>query len=206
MYILRGLLSQEEVKQILSNLADWKEGFTNSTKEHKDNFELEEEKLASLVAAKIQQHPLLATRLFIKRMTLPRFNKYEVGQKYAKHIDSFKQQGIQTDWSFTVMLEPPKKGGQLEINMDGRISKVDLEAGDIVVYPSGNIHQVLPVEEGTRIAAIGWIESLITSSEQRSILNSLVDTMQKLEGDNERKDLLLNLSFSYHNLLRMWSK
>ena len=139
-------------------------------------------------------------------MTLPRFNKYEVGQKYSKHIDAFKQSGIQTDWSYTLILEPAEKGGELEINIEGEDRTFKLEAGDIIFYPSGNIHQVKPVTKGTRIAAIGWIESLITRNDQQKIISHIIDVMQKLDGTEEHKDNVLKLSYSYHNLMRLWSK
>lgn len=206
MHIIKNLLTEDEVKDILENLTGWQEGFTNSTKEHKDNFELNYDRGAQLIAQRIQKHPHALTKLFMKRMTLPRFNKYEESQKYARHMDACRQHGVQTDWSYTLMLQPPKEGGELEIITEGRKTKVELEAGDIVIYPSGKIHQVLPVIEGTRIAAIGWIESLITSEEKRLIITNIVESLQVLEQEGADKDLILKLNYSYHNLMRLWSK
>lgn len=206
MYIIRNFLSKEEVKDVLENLNSWTEGYTKSSKTHKDNSEQVQVEYAQKIAQKIQHHPIARNKLFIKNMTLPRFNKYEVGQKYEKHIDSFKQQGVQTDWSYTVMLEAPTKGGELSISESGTTTTVSLTSGDIVIYNSGNVHQVLPVEEGTRTAAIGWIESLITRPDEREILSNLVDVMQDLDIKPEHKEQVLKLSYSYHNLLRLWSK
>lgn len=206
MYIIRELLNNNEVDSILKDLDGWSEGYTKLDSSHKNNSELNSPEKAAYIANKIKQCSISADKIFMKRMTLPRFNKYEQGQHYSKHIDAFKQEGIQTDWSYTLMLQPPIKGGELELNLSGRTVKVDLGPGDVVIYPSGNIHQVLPVEEGTRLAAIGWIESLITRADEREILVNLIDSIRDLESEDTHKETILKLSYTYHNLLRMWSK
>ena len=209
MYILRKLLNKEEVKHVTDYLAktdDWKQGHTNASKEHKNNLELTVEPFAKLIAQKIRQHPIATSKLFIKRMTLPRFNCYKEDNHYSRHVDCFKQEGVQTDWSYTLMLTAPEKGGNLRIETEGKIDEVSLDIGDIVIYPSGKIHEVTPVTKGERIAAIGWIESLITSQDKRSIVSSMVDVMQDLDNKEGEKENVLRLSHSYHNLLRLWSK
>lgn len=205
MYIIKSFLDKDEIKVILDNLKDWKDGYTNANKEHKDNFELVQEQFGKLIAQKIKEHEISINTLFIRKMTLPRFNKYTKGQKYARHIDAFIQQGVQTDWSYTLMLKPAEIGGYLEVENGGQQTQVELGAGDIVFYNSGKIHQVTPVEEGERIAVIGWIESLITRDDQREILSNIVSVFQELDR-REEKDLVLKLSSSYHNLLRIWNK
>lgn len=206
MYVIKNLLTIDEVNQILSTLDGWQEGHTNADKSHKDNQELIVEESSNFIAKKIQSHSYATTRLFVKSMTLPRFNKYGKDQKYNRHVDAFKQLGVQTDWSYTLCLQPAIQGGQLEIEIDGHLYAPPLEAGDIVIYPSGNIHAVTPVTEGERISAIGWIESLITRPDERAILTSLVSAMQELDGRGDELDLTAKLAFSYHNLLRLWSK
>lgn len=206
MYVIKKFLTEEETSEILSKLESWKQGHTNAGTYHKNNSELENHECAQLIAQKIQQHPYAGTRWFLKRLTLPRFNKYDKNQHYSRHVDSFKQQGVQTDWSYTLMLQPAELGGDLAFEIDGQHYNPKLEAGDIVVYHSGNIHQVTPVEQGTRIAAIGWMESLMARPEERLILGSLIDVMQDLDRKPEHKEHVLKLTYSYHNLLRLWSK
>ena len=206
MYIIKNFLTEAEVNHILSNIKEgWQAGYTKSTEAHKNNYELIEEECAQKIASKIQSHKYATTRLFIKNMTLPRFNLYKKGQYYKKHIDAFKQLGVQTDWSYTLMLHPAEDGGELEIEIDGQAYKVPLEQGDIVIYQSGNIHQVLPVNKGKRIAAIGWIASLLPRQEERAIISNIVDTLEVLDNSKDKKGLL-QLSYSYHNLMRLWSK
>lgn len=209
MYIIKQLLSNEEVKKILNILEGdvWKEGFTAAGKSHKDNFEFTDEKLGQFIADKIKSHSISTNLLFVKQLTMPRFNKYaEGGQKYSRHVDSFIQSGVRTDWSYTLCLQKADKGGILCVEDNGQQDKADLEPGDLVIYPSGNIHQVTPVEKGTRISVIGWIESLIESPEQRKILAHLVRVMQNLDEIDGHKDNVLSLSYSYHNLMKMWRK
>lgn len=202
MQIIKNFLTEQEITVLLTVLekADWQEGFTNSDKDHKDNYECVHEHYSQVLANKIKAHPIATNKLFMKRMTLPRFNKYTSAQKYKKHIDAFKQQGIQTDYSFTLMLKPAQKGGDLKV--EDILTR--LQAGDLVVYESGKVHQVTPVEKGERIAVIGWIESLITRPDERKILSNLVEVMQDLDGKDVENTL--KLSESYHNLLRIWSK
>ena len=206
MYIVRNFLNEEEIKELLENLEGWEEGFTNSTKEHKDNYEIKDSKYATLIADKIKANRLATHRLFIKRMTLPRFNKYKKDQKYARHIDSFVQSGVQTDWSYTLILKKPEKGGELRIESENQNYTIGLNPGDIVFYHSGKIHEVTPIEEGERIAAIGWIESVITREDERAILHNMLDVLESLDYQPAQKDLVVKLSYSYHNLLRIWNK
>ena len=207
MYIIKDFLNKAEINHILSNIKEgWQAGYTNAGKHHKDNYELIEQDCAEKIASKIKSDPIALTKLFIKRMTLPRFNLYKQNQYYKPHIDAFKQHGVQTDWSFTLMLHPATKGGDLKIEIDGETKTIEQEAGDLVVYPSGNVHQVTSVIEGQRIAAIGWIESLITSQEKRKILSNIVDVLEILEICGDKNIELLKLSYSYHNLMRLWSK
>ena len=50
MLIIKKFLDGKEIEFILSELKEWKEGFTNSTKEHKDNYESNHEALANTLA------------------------------------------------------------------------------------------------------------------------------------------------------------
>lgn len=192
MIICRNVLTLEECKQIKLN--NWQEGHTNKDKTHKDNLEQIHAKYSELVKQRICEHPDIKMKSFIKKMTTPRFNRYNVGQKYAEHVDFFRQEGIQTDWSFTLFLTDDYEGGELVI--DG--TEVKLPRGDMILYPSGQLHEVLPVTKGTRTAAIGWAESYVSDVHERDILTKLAVELNK--GDN------VNLSYVYNNLLRKWSK
>lgn len=210
MFLCREVLTKEEVKEILETLktAKWNEGETASTKEHKDNFEVLEKDLALSVANKIMNHPSLRNGTFISEMTLPLFNKYKNNGHYNKHIDSFRQANVRTDFSMTLFLTEPNtyKGGELVIeDVAHEPLKFKLDAGDMIVYPSGKPHYVTDVTEGERIAAIAWAESLVEDGADRKILEKLVEIMRFVE-TTDNKEILTNCSYIYNNLLRKWSK
>ena len=45
-----------------------------------------------------------------------------------------------------------------------------LPAGSMTVYPSATLHRVETVTEGARLAAVGWVQSLIRDPQGREIL------------------------------------
>lgn len=194
MFICKQVITKEECKQICSELHKWQKGATNAGPSHKDNSELSHHKWTDYVYKQMIKAPEMTLKSFIKKMTKPRFNKYEVGQKYAKHVDFFRQEGMQTDWSYTLFLTDDYEGGELIIDD----KEFKLPAGDMIVYPSGQLHEVVPITKGTRIAAIGWAESFISDGHERDILTKLAEELNK--EDN------VNLSYVYNNLLRKWSK
>lgn len=193
MIICKQVISKDDCAKVLDALENWEEGQSALGSEHKQNLEIKNHPLAQSIAEAIAKHPLIRKYSYIKQMTLPRFNKYVNSGKYADHVDFFRQEGIRTDWSMTLFLNEDYEGGELVIEGE----EVKLAAGDMVLYPSGQIHRVNPVTKGERIAAIAWAESFIRSQEDRNILNKLVDVL------SEKNDV--RLSYVYDNLLRKWA-
>lgn len=214
MYVCKDVLSKEDIKTIKDKLskADWHQGHTNSDKNHKNNKELVIEDLCQAIAHKIYAHPNVQRYGLFKQLMLPRFNKYEATNKehYNKHVDFFKQQGIRTDWSMTLFLTDPDEyeGGELIIHDLAHEPLVfKLNAGDMILYPSGLIHEVTPVTKGERVAAISWAESEIEDLRDRVMLGNLVDVMAALEQDREKnKEFIVKLASVHNGLLRKWSK
>ena len=81
-----------------------------------------------------------------------------------------------------------------------------LDAGSMILYPSGALHRVEPVTSGARLAAVGWAQSLIRDAGKREILFDLDTTRRSLfqrEGKTAEFDLL---SKSTANLMRLWAE
>lgn len=197
MYICKEVLTKQVCQEILAGLTEWEKGRTNLDKSHKDNFEIRDSKYVNTVFQAITNHEIIKDYSFICKMATPRFNKYENSGKYSDHVDFFIQEGVRTDWSMTLFLTDDYEGGELNIGNQS----IKLPAGDMVLYPSGQIHSVNPVTRGQRIAAITWAQSYVEDIHERDILAKLVDVMKKVP-----KEDLVNLSFVYNNLLRKWSK
>ena len=80
----------------------------------------------------------------------------------------------------------------------------------MVLYPSTSLHQVTPVTRGTRLCSFFWLQSMIRSDEQRSLLFDLDIAIQRLSSalpDNEAANQsAVQLTGVYHNLIRQWAE
>lgn len=132
------------------------------------------------------------------------FSKYQTGMAYGSHVDAAYIDGARADLSFTLFLSDPHsyKGGELVIETSGAEDAVKLPAGSIILYPSTSVHEVCPVEDGERIAAIGWIKSRIKSGDHRAMLleaSKIQADLTTLNAPNDLKDRMANLR---NNMIR----
>lgn len=76
----------------------------------------------------------------------------------------------------TVFLTPPEaySGGGLCLHgLAGERQVVRLPAGAAFVYPTGVIHEVIPVMEGERRAVVLWLQSYYRDPEIRQVVADL---------------------------------
>jgi len=162
---------------------------------------------------------LIEDNAVIKAAAQPRrfspllISKTGVDGRYGAHVDNaLMGKGalrLRTDLSFTLFLTPPSEyeGGELVIHAAGMTQELKGEAGYLVLYPSGSIHEVKPVTRGERIVCVGWIESLVADAGQREMLFDLENLRtalrQKLPAQSAE---LLTLDKTIANLLRMWAR
>jgi PKHD-type hydroxylase len=162
---------------------------------------------------------LIEDNAVIKAAAQPRrfspllISKTGVDGRYGAHVDNALMgkgaQRLRTDLSFTMFLTPPSEyeGGELVIHAAGMTQELKGEAGYLVLYPSGSIHEVKPVTRGERIVCVGWIESLVADAGQREMLFDLENLRaalrQKLPAQSAE---LLTLDKTIANLLRMWAR
>lgn len=159
-------------------------------------------------------HPVLQAAAQPRRFSPLIISRTEDGGHYGPHVDNAlmrsaeKGARLRTDLSFTLFLNNPGEydGGELVIDAAGATQAIKPEAGHLVLYPSGHIHEVRPVTRGTRLVCVGWIESLIADAAQRELLFDLENLRSALR---QRLPLqapeLLTLDKSIANLLRMWA-
>jgi predicted 2-oxoglutarate/Fe(II)-dependent dioxygenase YbiX len=81
--------------------------------------------------------------------------KYEEGEFYIEHTDSFKQQ--QRSLSCSLQLNEDYMGG--EFAFFGREMTIKSKKGSAIVFPSNFMypHEVMPVTQGTRYSIITWL-------------------------------------------------
>lgn len=183
----------------------------------KNNLELDKRhpaypKANSLVVEAMMGCPTLQSYALPQVMTPVLFSKYGPGMKYDDHVDSAIQnipgRYLRTDLSFTIFLAPPDSyaGGELVVKSRGGQEAVKGKAGDMVVYHTGVIHCVNPVNSGWRHVAIGWIQSLVRDHAARENLYDLLvarDGVFAAHGLTKEFHLLNSV---YVNFLRNFSQ
>ena len=84
--------------------------------------------------------------------------------------------------------------------------EVKLPAGDLILYPSSSLHQVLPVTRGARVASFFWVQSMVRDDTQRRLLWEMDTSIERLRESQADPAAILQLSGVYHKLLRRWSE
>jgi len=170
--------------------------------------------LQALVLQALEGHPQFFSAALPKRLLPPMFNRYAgAANTYGNHIDQAIRyvpgtgQRVRTDISCTVFLSGPEEyeGGELVIADTYGEQRVKLAAGDAVLYPGTSVHRVEPVTRGARLASFFWIESMVRSDEQRRLLFEMDQALMQLRGEYGDSDAAVQLTGTYHNLLRMWA-
>lgn len=222
--IIEGLLPQDEVTSLLEQLAagGWADGAqTAGTRSIavKQNLQLPvtdalARELGNRILARLGRNPQFISASLAEKIFPPVFNLYQDGGHYGCHVDSALMRvpgadiTIRSDVSATVFLSSPESydGGELVIETEYGAQEVKLAAGDMVLYPSNSLHQVMPVTRGQRICAITWIQSAVADSSARAMLYDMDQSIQALSAGKSKTDPdVERLIHVYHNLLRRWA-
>lgn len=170
--------------------------------------------LAATVLAALARHSLFFSAALPLRFVPPLFNRYEGGEHYGVHVDGAVRalpgggQQLRTDLSCTLFLCDPEDydGGELEVIDTYGLHEVKLPAGDLILYPASSLHRVHPVTRGARVCSFFWLQSMVRSDQQRSMLFELDQNIQKLRARLGECEETVGLTGHYHNLLRLWSE
>lgn len=172
------------------------------------------EQLRALVLAAVQRDPLFFSAALPRRIFNPMFNRYRGGSNhYGPHVDGailhsrHPAQWVRTDVSCTLFLSDPGDydGGELAIREPQGERRFKLPAGDLLLYPASTLHEVTPVTRGARLASFFWVESMVRSGEQRQLLFDMDMALLDLRRRRPEDPSLVQLTGTYHNLLRMWA-
>lgn len=201
--------------------AEWKDGGESaggSAKAIKRNRELDSSatrggpELERLVHGALAAHPLVQDHALPMRFSRPIVSRYEPGMEYGLHVDNPLLGGasgmMRTDVSITVFLADPDTydGGELVLFEGADENRVKLPRGDAFMYTTGTPHRVAPVTRGARIAAIGWMQSLIPDPAQREVMSAFQRVQHDLVAsapNTPTTDLFLQ---GYYNLMRLWAR
>ena len=171
---------------------------------HPDSDRLE--LLRSRIAERILQNEIFQLAVRPKALTPLMISRYRAGKQYGTHVDDALMAGMRTDVSFTLFLAEPEayEGGALVIESAAGEQEFKLTAGSMVVYPSNTLHRVTPVQNGERLAAVGWARSFIRSAEQREILFDLENARRDIFDAHGKTPAFDQLSKCSANLVRLW--
>lgn len=169
-------------------------------------------RVASTVQTALLQHDEF-TRLTVPRRMHMAFNRYDVGMEYGAHFDagvvgSSMERAVRTDISMTLFLNNPQDydGGVLHIVTDFGEQEVKLPAGSAVLYPGNLRHWVTPVTRGSRLATIGWVQSMVRNSEHRRIVSDLNLLRRYLVQNKADEEMQQTAANAYQDLLRQWAE
>lgn len=147
-----------------------------------------------------------------KKLAPPLLCRYESGMKYGAHADAAimtvnGQARMRSDLSCTVFISDPQsyEGGELSILLGNRAFPTKGKPGDVIVYPSTTLHEVVPVRSGRRVVSITFIESIVADHHQREQIYEL-NEIAALEGNNMKWENRVRLDVVRQNLLRMWGQ
>ncbi len=115
---------------------------------------------------------------------------------------------LRSDISCTLFLNEPGEydGGELVVSDTYGEHEVKLPAGDLIVYPSSSLHKVTPVVRGARLASFFWVQSMVRDDARRRLLFEMDAAIESLRRGNADPGAVLQLTGTYHNLLRIWAE
>ena len=126
-----------------------------------------QKELKTKIRSALNKNALFSTAIRPKSIHSLLFSRYSEGMSYDTHVDNALMTGgsglYRSDVSFTLFLNSPQEyeGGELTIEGVQSEQSYKLEAGSAIVYPSTTLHRVNPVTRGTRLVAVGWVQSVI---------------------------------------------
>ncbi len=134
-------------------------------------------------------------------------SRYQPGMAYGLHVDApimGEPNYVRTDVSFTLFLNEPDtyQGGELAFDTGSVENAFKLPARSAICYPTGQLHRVRPVEQGERLAVVGWVQSLVRDSAIRELLHDLSEARAQLSGQESAIRAIELINKTYYNLLR----
>ena len=220
------LLSADELARARSLLqqSQWVSGQVSAgvqAAEVKNNQQLPEQAqhlptLRQLVLDALNRSPLFFAAALPLKILPPFFNRYTGDTNhYGFHTDNAMRRVpdmsgsyARSDISATLFLSDPQDydGGVLTINDTFGTHGIKLQAGSLVVYPSSSIHAVTPVTRGERVCCFMFLQSMVRDPGQRRLLYDMDMALLKLRSELGETEPVVQLTGTYHNLLRRWAE
>lgn len=218
---LKGVLNQEELKQVRDTLrnskfedgkltasgAALKVKYNEQLASSPQNMQIEQYLLRAML-----NHELVKRGVMPKMYMPPLVSRYTEGMHYGTHVDSplnGREYTIRTDVGMTLFLNEPEdyEGGELEVMTGGEYKAYKLAAGDAICYPTTQLHRVNPVKSGERLVAVTWMQCVVRDAHKRELIYQTYEVIQALEKNGQANtEEHLKLQQVYSNLIRLWAE
>ena len=219
---VHGILDQKQLKTVRnilneSRFVDGRLSAGVTARKVKNNQEIPQNsqilsQLNNIVMNALYNHPAYQAAVLPHRVATPFYARYGSGQYYGDHVDDPimgpMNARYRTDVSTTIFLCEPDEyeGGETVIRTQYGERKIKLAAGDAITYPSGSLHHVAEVTEGTRLVAVTWAQSMVRDPAKRELLYELHRTRDALQKKMPDDEETVRLDHTYINLVRMWAE
>ena len=203
-------------KRLLSPALPWRDGRLTAGDQAalvKNNHQLDPTDdltltITDCISSALTSDPLVKSFSLVRRVHSLLVSKCSSGDSYGWHVDNPFSRNGRRDLSFTCFLSDVDSydGGSLIIQAGGEDTKeFRLPPGYVLIYPSSTLHCVAPVRSGTRFVCVGWIESYVKSSDDRTLLFNIDAGARGLLARHGRSDELDLIFQSYTNAVRRLS-
>ena len=163
--------------------------------------------ITNLVMQAFGRHDTFMSAAQPRRLAAMLVSRYGPGMAYGSHVDApimGEPNHVRSDVSFTLFLNEPDayQGGELSFETGSGETSFKLPARSAICYPTGQLHRVRPVEQGERLAVVGWVQSLVREPAIRELLHDLSEARELLAGLEGTSRAVELITKSYSNLLR----
>jgi len=216
---LEGVLNEAQIAEVrrIVEAAKFIDGAVSGKTSLKKNLQVERgapefDAAIRIVIGALMAHEDFKTYAMPKQITLE-FNRYDPGMFYKAHMDAALMGGVRgqpmrTDLSFTVYLTDPEtySGGEFILETPFGQERIKEKAGSVIVYPSTMLHWVEPIEGGSRLSAVGWIQSMLREESQRQIMREISDLRSLAVKSFPDSEMQERFDRMQSNLMRYWAE
>ena len=169
------------------------------------------QRIADIVLGALRRNPEFLNAVYPKQLHSLLVSRYRDGMQYGAHVDQAlmgESTVWRTDLSLTLFLNDPDSyaGGELALQHGSGETLIKLPPRSMVCYPTGQLHRVMPVARGERVAVVGWIQSYVRDNAARETLCDLGQALELLRGRDEFRAAHDLVNKTHANLLRRWAE
>lgn len=211
MLLIQAALDKEDLAEVTTRLKGLTRSERTGTRKLGDPYQNDSKTRAVMgwIRTQIARHPLVSAYAQPLRWSQPLLARHTTEDAYGLQIPDAVMKAedgavMRNDLAYTLFLNAKSAydGGAVSLEANDGTRDVRLEAGDMVIHRTGQLHQIAPVTRGERIVCVGWIQSLTPRADERDILFDL----NRMAMNSRERDQQLMLQKTINDLVRMWGK